>query len=1050
MNTDRVLPSPALRHTSRWLVSVGFLLALATQVLAGGEIVTTVQNGNWADFETWDLHIPSSENGDQAVVVHEVDVTEESPETGGLAVGAAAGPGLIDITGSLAVFDGAQIGTGANSGTVNAAGGEFYVGFDLSVGAQSYGELNVTSGLVSVGTFGGDLRVGTDGFPGLVAVEGADATFTVNGSVRFGANSTLRVTPTGNGPSGLTTIESTGTQYIDAASSTLELDFSLYEPSVGDSWEIVRFAPESSVDKFANVVTPHYVTVEQVNETAESITIRVTEVRILANATDGLFEDGVRITWSQPSGLEFINRVYRIDPAIQDTLLLSKVAATDTLYFDTTGLPDKVYTYCVERENVFDPGAPTESFCDEGFRRIFAPVQVKASDGTYSDQVRVTWVDRSTIEAGFAIYRGAPGELDPPLLDMVEANVQLYEDTSAEPGVDYDYEVRAFDDASFESAGNRDAGVRGRILPPANVAASDGLYADKVVVTWDDVTEEEDGFRVYRDDVLLVELGPNETSYEDLTQLGTPHEYAVVSTLLEILGDDTITWESTRVSDFGIGGPQSLVAPTDVSASDGTFDDRVRITWTDVVPNESGFEIRRDDVLIGEVGANATSFDDLDLAPGIAASYCVTAVVESGGGSEPVCDSGTRAYVVPVTNVQATDGEFETFVRLTWESESTTAVLFKILQNGFVRKTVSADYRTCDIGHEVPTGQESEFCVVAVTALGQEAASDCDYGFRTLLPPSDIAATDDAFEDRTLVTWSDNSASEGGYRILRDSVENPSGPVEIGQVPANREAYIDGRGATAGETFTYYVAAMDVVDSSPGFDSETDSDVGSRKINAPTDAAASQGDYENRIVVTWKDNSFAESSYDVYRDDVLVGSVPANSTEYEDANVDFGATHQYAIRATDAGGASDPATTSGFTTIQAPGSVRASDDYESYVSLVWTDESVVESGYLITRDGVEITTTAPNQTVYTDNTAPAGQEVEYCVYAVRGGQQSEPGCDFGMNYVATDEFDASTDRIKARTPTSVNFGGDVAVDGGWALIGASAILNPSAHMFKRS
>ena len=109
MNTDRVLPSPALRHTSRWLVSVGFLLALATQVLAGGEIVTTVQNGNWADFETWDLHIPSSENGDQAVVVHEVDVTEESPETGGLAVGAAAGPGLIDITGSLAVFDGAHM-----------------------------------------------------------------------------------------------------------------------------------------------------------------------------------------------------------------------------------------------------------------------------------------------------------------------------------------------------------------------------------------------------------------------------------------------------------------------------------------------------------------------------------------------------------------------------------------------------------------------------------------------------------------------------------------------------------------------------------------------------------------------------------------------------------------------------------------------------------------------------------------------------------------------------------------------------------------------------
>ncbi|MCA9759784.1 MAG: hypothetical protein KDA27_28565, partial [Candidatus Eisenbacteria bacterium] len=36
------------------------------------------------------------------------------------------------------------------------------------------------------------------------------------------------------------------------------------------------------------------------------------------------------------------------------------------------------------------------------------------------------------------------------------------------------------------------------------------------------------------------------------------------------------------------------------------------------------------------------------------------------------------------------------------------------------------------------------------------------------------------------------------------------------------------------------------------------------------------------------------------------------------------------------------------------------------------------------------------------------------------------------------------------TPTSTGFGSAVAVDGGWALIGAEALSNPSAHMFKRS
>ena len=54
-------------------------------------------------------------------------------------------------------------------------------------------------------------------------------------------------------------------------------------------------------------------------------------------------------------------------------------------------------------------------------------------------------------------------------------------------------------------------------------------------------------------------------------------------------------------------------------------------------------------------------------------------------------------------------------------------------------------------------------------------------------------------------------------------------------------------------------------------------------------------------------------------------------------------------------GSSEPGTDIGYTMIQPPGSVNASDEYDGRVIVTWVDQSIMETGFEITRDGAVLT-----------------------------------------------------------------------------------------------
>lgn len=148
-------------------------------------------------------------------------------------------------------------------------------------------------------------------------------------------------------------------------------------------------------------------------------------------ATDGTYEDRVEIRWSPVSEDAIIYKIRR------GANLLSVASSEDSLFSDVGGDPGTVYTYSVVVVDMADMESDPET--DEGSRIIFAPEQVDASDGVFTDRVRISWIDRSEVEAGYIIERGGSP------LDTTAANVDTYDDSTATSLSPVTYTVKALD-----------------------------------------------------------------------------------------------------------------------------------------------------------------------------------------------------------------------------------------------------------------------------------------------------------------------------------------------------------------------------------------------------------------------------------------------------------------------------------------------------------------------------------------------------------------------------------------------------------------------------
>ena len=136
---------------------------------------------------------------------------------------------------------------------------------------------------------------------------------------------------------------------------------------------------------------------------------------------------------------------------------------------------------------------------------------------------------------------------------------------------------------------------------------------------------------------------------------------------------------------------------------------------------------------------------------------------------------------------------------------------------------------------------------------------------------------------------------------------------------------------------------------------------------SPTNVEFSHNE-DGDIVITWTDNSGNETGFQVWRQTnssakldiinefVLIATVPANTVNYIDHDVQEGVTYTYLINAVNDEGSSETAEgeedeneTTGVAPLTTPSNLTAMANENGSITVTWDDNSLLEEGYRLTR-----------------------------------------------------------------------------------------------------
>lgn len=217
-----------------------------------------------------------------------------------------------------------------------------------------------------------------------------------------------------------------------------------------------------------------------------------------------------------------------------------------------------------------------------------------------------------------------------------------------------------------------------------------------------------------------------------------------------------------------------------------------------------------------------------------------------------------------------------------------------------------------------------------------------------ITPPGNLTAA--ALSHSSIrLTWSDNSATESGFRLERAPGAGDNWALVV-ETQSDVQAYTD-TGLTEATAYRYRVKAF-----APRSGSDWSAvATAATMLIAPTGAAASQR-AGTEINLTWSDNSAAETAYDVERRRIGAGTfaplvtLGAGATTLQDTGLAQNATYGYRIRArkdslTSAWSTEARATTRVWTPL-APGNLQATATSQFAASLNWSDNAANEFGFV--------------------------------------------------------------------------------------------------------
>ena len=352
--------------------------------------------------------------------------------------------------------------------------------------------------------------------------------------------------------------------------------------------------------------------------------------------------------------------------------------------------------------------------------------------------------------------------------------------------------------------------------------------------------------------------------------------------------------------------------PATISASDGTYRDRVMVHWPNAGEEVYGYEVRRGttpDPAVSQLQAiiGVTNYADMNTEAGQPYYYWVRSVNLYGyAGSYGPHDIGFRGIAAPAT-MTASDGASTESVRVAWSpaSSATDYLVYRntIMDSNTAVLVTSVPATNC---YDVPpqAGVLYYYWVKSKNAFSTSDFSVGDSGYVGLTPPGNVDASYRTYTNSIAVTWRAVSNS-AVYEIWRNTSSNRGTAAKIGETGA---LMYDDSNCAAEVDYYYWIRARNDIAQS----AFSDSAVGKRRApgtpSAPGWVSASDGTFTNVVRVTWATAADA-ASYEVWRSlqNETGSAALLAGTEgllYDDASVTGGVTYFYWVKGINPNGAS--------------------------------------------------------------------------------------------------------------------------------------------------
>jgi hypothetical protein len=264
-----------------------------------------------------------------------------------------------------------------------------------------------------------------------------------------------------------------------------------------------------------------------------------------------------------------------------------------------------------------------------------------------------------------------------------------------------------------------------------------------------------------------------------------------------------------------------LLPPTSVSATKGTYTDKVRITWS-AAANATGYQVWRNTVnesLTAELQGttSSTTYDDTTAAQGSTYYYWVKSTNVLGVSAFSASDSGSLNLPAP-SGVSATKRTYTDKVRITWSAVS-SATGYEVWRN-----TSSDSATATKIGSATSTTFDDTtavaettyyYWVKATNSVSTSAFSASDTGIRkqeTPAPaaPTGLTASQGTYTDHIVLSWAASTYATS-YEVWRNTTSSSSSATKLGDT--TDVSYSD-TAVTAATTYYYWVKAKNTTGTS--------------------------------------------------------------------------------------------------------------------------------------------------------------------------------------------------------------------------------------------